>query len=765
MFATLLMGCFVTQAHDFEVDGIYYNINADGTTVSVTYKGASSYGSNSYSGAVTIPESVTFEGVTYSVTEIGRYAFDDCELTYIDIPSSVSLICDNAFYDCDSLKEVEIPGSVTSIGSHAFSFCSSLSSVTIPNSVTSIGYSAFGYCNSLSSVHIPNSVTSIGDGAFGNCRNLSSITVESGNPVYDMRDNCNGIVETSSNTLIAGCVNTVIPNTVTAIRYAFAGCEDLTSIDIPNSVTEIGRYAFDDCGLTHIDIPSSVILIGDNAFYDCDSLKEVEIPGSVTSIGSHAFSFCSSLSSVTIPNSVTSIGYSAFGYCNSLSSVHIPNSVTSIGDGAFGNCRNLSSITVESGNPVYDMRDNCNGIVETSSNTLIAGCVNTVIPNTVTAIRYAFAGCEDLTSIDIPNSVTEIGRYAFDNCGLTHIDIPSSVTLIGDNAFSDCDGLTEVDIPGSVTAISSSAFSFCKGLSSVTIPGSVTSIGRGAFNYCESLSSVTCLAMAPPVMQSSDCFSDETYADASLQVPLAAIEEYRSTDYWNKFFNIVSSETFEEDGIYYRVIGENTVCVIHREGGYSGQIVIPESVSHDNVNYSVVGIEAKAFDGCSELTSVEIGDAVEIIGKAAFQGCTGLTSVTIGSSVYLIKEMTFDGCDALTLVMCHGMIPPVMAESNCFTSTAYSNATLRMPHEAVSAYSSADYWRLFKTIKGYGTAGPGDVDGDNVVSIRDVSRLIDYLLGVNSGDFYFGSADMNGNGRIDIADVTTLIDNMLNGDY
>ena len=411
------------------------------------------------------------------------------------------------------------------------------------------------------------------------------------------------------------------------------------------------------------------------------------------------------------------------------------------------------------------MRDNCNGIVETSSNTLIAGCVNTVIPNTVTAIRYAFAGCEDLTSIDIPNSVTEIGRYAFDDCGLTHIDIPSSVTLIGDNAFYDCDSLKEVEIPGSVTSIGSYAFSFCSSLSSVTIPSSVTSIGYSAFGYCKNLSNVTCLAMTPPVMQASNCFSDETYADASLQVPLAAIEVYRSTDYWNKFFNVVSSETFEEDGIYYRVISENTVCVIHREGGYSGQIVIPESVSHDNVNYSVVGIEAKAFDGCSELTSVEIGDAVEIIGKAAFQGCIALTNVTIGSSVNLIKEMAFDGCDALTLVMCHGKIPPVMVESNCFTSTAYSNAMLRMPHDAVSAYTSADYWYLFNTIRGYGTAGPGDVDGDGVVNIQDVTRLIDFLLDVNSGDFYIESADLNGNGRIDIADVTTLIDNLLNGDY
>ena len=137
--------------------------------------------------------------------------------------------------------------------------------------------------------------------------------------------------------------------------------------------------------------------IGDYAFEDCNSLTSVTIPNSVTSIGSGAFYGCSGLTSITIPNSVTSIGGSTFDGCSGLTSITIPNSVKWIGGGGFS-C--FSSIIVEEGNAKYDSRVNCNAIIETKSNTLIAGCKNTVIPNSVTSIgRVAFFNCSDLTSI------------------------------------------------------------------------------------------------------------------------------------------------------------------------------------------------------------------------------------------------------------------------------------------------------------------------------------------------------------------------------
>ena len=163
----MIMAASMASAHDFEVDGIYYEI----TSYTKPYTVAVSYNrSIKYTGSVTIPETVLYNGKVYSVTSIGDKAFYGCNgLTSITIPNSVTSIGDEAFEGCSGLTSVTIPNSVTSIGDGAFCVCSGLTSVTIPNSVTSIGDNAFNGCWGLTSVTIPNSVTSIGDEAFKGC--------------------------------------------------------------------------------------------------------------------------------------------------------------------------------------------------------------------------------------------------------------------------------------------------------------------------------------------------------------------------------------------------------------------------------------------------------------------------------------------------------------------------------------------------------------------------------------------------------------------
>ena len=375
------------------------------------------------------------------------------------IPDTVIVICDEAFYNCESLTSLTIPNSVTSIGDGAFSECSNLTSLTIPNSVAAIGDSTFWNCSSLTSLTIPSSVTTIGSNPFVELK----IQLNNESSHFYVEDNI--LFTADKSQLIAYCspqTSYCIPNSVTSIGdSAFLGCSSLTSLTIPDSVTFIGNRAFEGCSsLTTLTISNSVTSIGDSAFLECSNLTSLTIPNSVTSIGNSAFEYCYSLTSLTIPNSVTAIGDRAFSSCESLTSLTIPNSVTAIGDSAFSWCKSLTSLT---------------------------------IPDSVSSIGdSAFSWCESLTSLTIPDSVSSIGSSAFSWCkSLTSLTIPNSVTSIGDSAFSYCSRVTMLTIPSSVTTIGNWAFEDCSSLTSLTIPESVTSIGNCALHGCDNLKQST----------------------------------------------------------------------------------------------------------------------------------------------------------------------------------------------------------------------------------------------------------------------------------
>ena len=712
--------------YSFVVDGIYYYITGT-NTVEVTFRGISY---SAYSGFVSIPGSVTYNGVTYTVNRIATLAFMNCsELTSVEIPASVASIGEQAFYDCTALSSVICLGATppTMGASNVFSTTTYNSALLyVPKDCKST-YQSANWWKNFTHIEEP-SYSFVVDGIYYNITSTNTVEVTYKDINYN---SYSGYLTIPGSVSYGGKTYTV-----TAIgSRAFYGSMQLYDVKIPNTVTTIGQ----------------------EAFYGCVSLGEVILPVSLTSIGSRAFASQTLNAVMCYAPNPPALGSSVFDSSTySYATLTVREGSLSAYQSAVG-WQNFSRIETGSYdfvvNGIYYSITSVNTVAVTFKDTEYQSYSGTVtIPSsvtyegssyTVTAIGpRAFRDCMDLlTAVNIPSTVTTIGEAAFAGCYLTSIVLPNSITSIGDYAFWEnplesinfpeglirignwafnMSHLQSVTLPNSLTTIGNNAFFECYNLKSLVIGKSVTSIGEGAFNCCPDLMSVTCLATTPPMMAADYVFDDATYSAATLTVPRGCKSAYQVADWWKNFTTIKEKGyDFVANGIYYMINGDNAVEVTYKTGynTYSGNVTIPSSVTYGGTTYSVTAIGEAAFResagltsvaipatvtaignygfyNCTGLTSVVIPKSVTTIGTYAFNNCTNLANVTLGSSVATINYQAFRNCPALVSVTCLATTPPTIA-STTFATTHFSNVLLFVPKGCESSYQAKNYWKNF----------------------------------------------------------------------
>ena len=714
LLASAIATSLSAAAYDFESAGIYYNITGN-NTVEVTY---SDRDNNTYSGSISVPETVTNNGTEYSVTKIGSCAFQGSAVTSVSMPECIISIDYNAFKGCQNLESVTLPESLTTLGSYAFYSCKLLKTIKIPSGVTAIPSSCFYECSSLESVTIPEGVTTIGECAFQSC-NLNALT---------------------------------LPESLVKIgSWAFYYNRVLRSVNIPAKVKTIESNAFHNCGLTDLVIQEGVQTIGDCAF-ESNSLQNLTLPSTIKSIGNDAFNCHSdNLQSITcnaatppmlgdnafssgisikvpmasiaayrkaygwkdfsnyyggevvadgityridengamvavaetalteanIPFSVEfegnqypviKINDRVFSGNTNLTVVTLPDGLVEIGESAFSGCRNLESVALPESLTTLDYR-------------AFYACklLKTIkIPSGVTAIPdQCFYGCSSLESVTIPEGVTDIGGAAFSGCNLKaltlpeslekikvkafennrslkSVNIPAKVKTIETQAFYGC-GLTDLVIPEGVQTIGSYAF-FSNSLKNLILPSTITSIGNSTFRDNYDLQSITCNAATPPTL------GDDAFDRCNIQevkVPLASIAAYRKVYGWKDYSNYYGGEEII-DGVAYRI--DDKGAYVQAAYMTESEVSLAENVAFEGAQYPLYKIADNAFAGNGSITLVTVPATVETIGSNAFDGVT--------YPIIKIKATT----------------PPVLASKLPMFSAI-------VPPASVKAYKAANYWK------------------------------------------------------------------------
>lgn len=651
------------------IDGLYYDLDTSNRTATVTYE---TTGINNYASLpadVVIPESVTYKGITYSVTEIGNEAFANCKmLESISVPSTVVQIgkesC-SAFRGCTSLKRIRFEDGTQKLvlgayydtdyksnyGRGLFLSCP-LEEVYIGRNISYqnkyytfekypqyYGYSAFYNQPKLAKVTISSTVTEIPICLFKGCSVLSKVFIHgrlTKIPAYSF-DGCN-----------LSTLN--LSNSIEEIGdYAFQNNTALTNVSLDGNIKTIGRFAFYKTSVSSINIPNNVTIIGESCFAENTKLEKVTIGTGCKELPTNIFSGCSALASVVLNDGLETISDAAFANCKSLESINIPGTVGTVGttqtSGSdklpFYNCASLKSVKFEDGTlPLtlgvwyrdgYDELQGCGLFDSCPLEEVYIGRnisykkVGYERDFSESPIRYgysAFYNQPKLAKVTISSTVTEIPAYLFyKNASLTLTSL-HKVKKIGASAFQDCSKLTTLNLGQDLQVVGNDAFNGCSNVTKLTFPDATTTIGARAFQNCSSVTEVT-------VGKELKTIGASAFLNCKSFTALLLPDEFTTM-----------GESAFEDCIKLTVakLGKSLTAVPAR--AFKNCIALSEM----RVPATAKSIGDEAFYNDYTLAVVSMKEGLETIGERVFYNNRGILEFSIPGTVTSIGQNSFYGC-------------------------------------------------------------------------------------------------------------------------
>ncbi len=681
-----------------------------------------------------------------SLTTLAEGALQGCSaLTKIEIPAGITVLNNYVLENCTGLTELLLPDTLQTITAYAVRGCTGLESVVIPDSVTSISSEAFRNCTKLCDVVLSANWSAVptcydglnyGDGSsyytspFIGCAALSTVIIPDGMtavPKHAFR----GVTSLKKVTLPEGvesigayafdsctALETVeLPSTLAEIGgCAFNNCISLPTVALPEGLTAIQEYAFNGCtGMRQLTLPASLTTLEDGALQGCSALTKIEIPAGITVLNNYVLENCTGLTELLLPDTLQTITAYAVRGCTSLESIVIPDSVTSISSEAFRNCTKLCDVVL-------------------SANW-------SAVPTCYDGLNYGdgssyytspFIGCTALSTVIIPDGMTAIPKHAFrDVSGLKKIWIGSQVIDIGVYAFTGCTGLTIHGEAGSYAesyaAANSIPFSTEPlAYSRAVLTGTVTDeqgngvagVSVGIYNATEKITVGQVytdetgswsygrfvmghdyqLRFYHPLYTVDTPLVEKTVSDFTAQVEPVTVTA-----------TATGHQTTPEADFTYTVLN-GTYCQITGYTGTDSVLILPETIdgyvvqsvadrafaSNETVTYVALPhrletLGGDAFNGCTALQTVRVGNALTAIGNSAFSGCTALKNVELSGSVKAIYAYAFLDCTSLESIVIPDSVTSISSAAfeNC---TALKNVTLSVNWSAVpTCYDGLNY--------------------------------------------------------------------------